>query len=78
MTNSDYQKLCEEPFEHELVSVPEPVTFYDAAFICNYLSGKMYSADDDLYDPDLLYAKLKVDLDLKVLFFKQISLKLHI
>ena len=69
LTNSEYQKLCEEPFEHELVAVPEPVSFHDATFICDYLSGKMYSADDDLYDPELLYAKMKADLHLEVLYF---------
>ena len=63
---SDYKKLCEEPFEHELVAIPEPVTFTEAVFVCDYLSGKIYSVDDDLYDAEGLYNKLKKELDLKV------------
>ena len=63
---SDYQALCEEVFEEELVAVPEAVTFHDATFICAFLSGKIYSADDDKYDPGLLYSKLKAELDIEV------------
>ena len=63
---SDYKNLCEESFEQELVAIPEPVTFHEAAFICDYLSGKIFSADDDLYDADVLYGKLKDELDLQV------------
>ena len=63
---SDYQKLCESKFENELVAIPEPVTFYEAAFICDFLSGKIYSVDNDLYDASGLYQKLKNELNLKV------------
>ena len=63
---SDFKKLCEKPFEHELVAIPEHVTFHEAVFICDYLSGKIYSVDHDLYDARLLYNKLKDELDLQV------------
>ena len=62
----EYQKLCESKFKNNLVAVPEPVTFYEASFICDFLSGKIFSVDDDLYDSDRLYQKLKSQLDLKV------------
>ena len=63
---SDYKALCEEVFEQELVAVPEAVTFHDATFICDFLSGKIYSADDEKYDPGLLYNTLKTQLDIQV------------
>ena len=62
----EYQKLCESKFENQLVAVPEPVTFHEASFICDFLSGKIISVDDDHYDADGLYQKLKSKLDLKV------------
>ena len=62
----EYQNLCESKFENHLIAVPEPVTFYEASFICDFLSGKIFSVDDDLYDADGLYQKLKSELDLKV------------
>ena len=66
LDKSDYKKLCERPFDQELVAVPEPVTFHDATSICDFLTGKIYSADDDLYEPEIFYDKLKTELDIKV------------
>ena len=63
---SDYKTLCVEVFEQELVAIPEAVTFYDATFICDFMSGKIYSADDEKYDPGLLYNTLKTQLDIQV------------
>ena len=59
----EYQKLCESKFENHLVAVPEPVTFHEASFICDFLSGRIFSVHDDLYDADGLYQKLKSELD---------------
>ena len=58
--------MCESKFENHLVAVPEPVTFHEASFICDFLSGKIFSVDDDLYDADGLYQKLMSELGLKV------------
>ena len=66
LESMEYQKLCESKFEDHLVAIPEPVTFYEASFICDFLSGKIFSVDDDQYDADELYQKLKTKLDLKV------------
>ena len=62
----DYQKLCEVKFEDGLVAVPEPVTFHEAAFICDFLSGKVYSVDNEVHDSGDLYSVLKSKLNLKV------------
>ena len=62
----NYEEFCEPKFENELVAIPEPVTFPEAAFICDFLSGKIYSVDDDLYDSLQFYANLKENLNLKV------------
>ena len=64
----EYQKLCEVEFEHELIAIPEPVTFLEAAFICDFLSGRIYSVDHSVYGTKQLYQKLKNKLDLKVIF----------
>ena len=66
LDTTNYQTFCQEVFEEELVAVPEPVTFHDATFICNFLSGKIYSADDDLYEPGVLYNKLKTEFEIGV------------
>ena len=65
---SEYKDLCEVEFEHELISIPEPVTFMEADFICDFLSGRIYSVDHSVYDTQQLYQKLKNELDLKVIF----------
>ena len=62
----EYRKLCEVKFENELVAIPEPVTFLEADFICDFLSGKIYSVDHKVYGTQQLYQKLKSKLDLKV------------
>ena len=63
---SEYKNLCELKFENELVAIPEPVTFLEADFICDFLSGKVYSVDHNLYDTQKLYQNLKSKLNLKV------------
>ena len=63
---SEYKNLCEEKFEHELIAIPEPVTFLEAAFICDFLSGKIYSVDHNVYGTQQLYQTLKNKLNLKV------------
>ena len=52
LENAEYQKLCEYKFENDLVAIPEPVTFHEASFICDFLSGKIFSVDDDLYNSE--------------------------
>ena len=63
---SIYKELCGKPFEQDLVVIPEPVTFYDAAFICSYLSTEIFTVNDELYDYDILYNKFNSEIDLKV------------
>ena len=63
---SRYKELCGKPFEQDLVVIPEPVTFHDAVFICSYLSTKIFTVKDELYDYEVLYNKFNSELDLKV------------
>ena len=71
LENAEYQKLCEYKFENDLVAIPEPVTFHEASFICDFLSGKIFSMDDDLYNSEGLYQELKTKLNLTVSLIDQ-------
>ena len=62
---SRYKELCGKPFQQDLVVIPEPVTFHDAAFICSYLSTTIFTVNDDLYDYEILYKKFNTELELK-------------
>ena len=63
---SNFNELCHKPFEQDIVVIPEPVTFHDAAFICSYLSSRVFTVENELYQFDVLYKKIKTELDLKV------------
>ena len=39
--NSQAQALCQQSFSEEVILIPDTLTFYEANFTCNFLSGSL-------------------------------------
>ena len=62
LESSDETILCASPFKNTLTAISEPLTFDDASFTCDFLSGKIFNAEsDDLYN------KLKNNIELEAI-----------
>ena len=83
VTTGQFQQLCEKNFAQDLVIVPEPVTFqqvslllqfcsavskFQAGFLCDFLSSRLFSAGHPTLTPDQLYSQLRTQVNILFVF----------